>query len=248
MTAMIYDLTFWNQQEPCDRDPLQIYAALRRREQVPGLVELPVPEILASLKVVFPDFDPGQPLTSAHPGGASFDTTWSNQHFRFRVREGLVEAKNKLIGILSGFGCPLYDAQLGRRYNIMGGDALDRDDWNRRWSSMPHRRLPSVPKAALKIIAPLLARFRACRAPDSATISEVPPEFAARNDCFSDLCPVCGKTTLGKPRLSASVKFRLADSTKQLLPHFGVWIHPSCFARCPDAGTPPSLGERNSPP
>ena len=109
-------------------------------------------------------------------------------------------------------------------------DGKDREEWDRIWRAMPHRRLTSPPKAGLGGDA--LGRFGE---PVSCTISQDPPLFRDRAWRESERCPICGERTSGKERLPASLHPRWASGLSVGL---GVWVHRICFESCPDTGEP----------
>src|SRR5437868_4942018 len=108
---------------------------------------------------------------------------------------------------------------------------IDREEWNRRWSSMPHKHISDV--AALDF-----HRDAGLGAVRSATISLVPPEyvggsfvggsFVGGSFFATDVCPLCSKSTEPVQRIAASLhpKFERITGVS-----FGVWVHQSCFDR-----------------
>jgi hypothetical protein len=109
-------------------------------------------------------------------------------------------------------------------------DGKDREDWDRSWSAMPHRHLSSPPKTDLS--GDMLSRFGH---PVSFTISQDPPQFCDLAWRESEYCPICGERTFAEERLPASLYPRWASGLRVGL---GVWVHRTCFANCPDTGSP----------
>jgi hypothetical protein len=109
-------------------------------------------------------------------------------------------------------------------------DDENREEWDRIWGAMPHRRLTSAPRVGTS--ADLVGHLGS---PASATISEDPPQFCARVWRPSECCPVCGAPTTGTERLPATLHPRWENG---LSLGFGVWVHRACFETCPDAGEP----------
>jgi hypothetical protein len=107
-------------------------------------------------------------------------------------------------------------------------DGKDREEWDRSWRAMPHRRLSSPPKTGLGGDA--LGCFGD---PVSFTISQDPPQFSDRAGRDLECCPICGERTTGKDRLPASLHPRWASGLSVGL---GVWVHRNCFESCPDTG------------
>lgn len=122
---MSYDINFWKQDRPLEISAQDIYERLSSGKPVEGLTKLPVDEILTKLRDAFPDFDPDEqfPLVSIDDG--SIEIAWSDQHFRFDLRgEVGAEHKNRLVHIMATHGCPMYDPQIGERYDAEEGVGL----------------------------------------------------------------------------------------------------------------------------
>jgi hypothetical protein len=109
----------------------------------------------------------------------------------------------------------------------LGGEG--REEWDRTWGAMPHRRLSSPPKIDLETLDRL-------GNPISFTISLDPTRFHHFRDRVgraSEYCPICGERTFGEDRLAASLNPRWESG---LTVTIGVWVHGICFENCPDAG------------
>lgn len=111
----------------------------------------------------------------------------------------------------------------------LGGE--DRGEWDRSWRAMPHRRLTSPPQAGLGSLDAL----RGWGDPVSVTISQDPPEFCDRSWRESEYCAICGERTSDEGRLPASLHPAWASGRSVGV---GVWVHRTCFERCPDTGEP----------
>lgn len=110
-------------------------------------------------------------------------------------------------------------------------DHKGREEWDRSWRAMPHRRLSFPPKVRLRS-DPTGGRYGE---PVAFTISQDPPEFCDRVWRESERCPICGERTVGEERLTASLHPTWANG---LSIGVGVWVHRTCFERCPNAGEP----------
>jgi hypothetical protein len=109
----------------------------------------------------------------------------------------------------------------------------DREEWNRLWSGRTQRRLES----------PIFLGVR----PDptfgeleSVTIAEAPAEALERPGAErlwieTPQCPICGLTTVGAPRLFATLNLAFKSGIR-----YGqcVWAHPDCLDSCADTGMP----------
>ena len=120
---MSYDINFWRQERPLELSAQEIYERLNKREPVEGLAKLPVEQILARLKHAFPDFDPAEDFPLARTAEGSIEFGWSDYHFRFDIR-GICGDCQKLVDIMSEFDCPMYDPQVGKRYDASNGTSL----------------------------------------------------------------------------------------------------------------------------
>ena len=69
----------------------------------------------------------------------------------------------------------------------------------------------------------------------TATISLNPQQFSEKLYKSSEICPICGKTTLGVERLSAILNPKFNTGLAIV---YGVWLHPLCFRDCPDSDEP----------
>ena len=105
----------------------------------------------------------------------------------------------------------------------------NRAEWDQAWASMPHRRLLTPPKIDV------VGSFSGCGRVVSVTISEDPPVFSNKACRVSEICPVCGATTVGTDRLPASLHSQFANGFSYGL---GIWVHRSCFGCCPDSREP----------
>lgn len=108
-------------------------------------------------------------------------------------------------------------------------DGKDREEWDRGWSSMPHRHLAKWSKFELWDPRGHLGE------PISITISQDPPQFADWVKRGSEPCPVCGEPTSATDRLAATLSPRWANGVRFGI---GVWIHRICFESLPDVGGP----------
>jgi len=106
-----------------------------------------------------------------------------------------------------------------------------RKEWDLAWRSRTQRQLPAAPQTYFRDID--LFQGPALGPPVAFTISDDPPEFAGRIFRQSEICPVCGHSTAGQPRVAASMHltFEIGFS-----PTLGVWAHTTCFEQCPDTG------------
>lgn len=108
-------LFFWRQRPETGLLPADIAAELRAGNDVEGLIDLPVQEIIASLKESFPQAVERAGELSLCSGDEWAEATWSWQYVRCDCRDVTDETRERLIAVLERFDCPAYDVQLGIR-------------------------------------------------------------------------------------------------------------------------------------
>src|SRR5258708_17683755 len=109
----------------------------------------------------------------------------------------------------------------------------DRTEWDRAWSSVPHRGIPEITKIDLS--GRTIYDFGEIAA---ATISEAPAEYLDKLYIAITLCPICGKATAENlDRVVVSIHVTFARSLNL---GFGAWAHRKCLDDCPliDEPTP----------
>jgi hypothetical protein len=112
---MSYDIDFWRYKRGVSSDHQAVYQALSAGQQVEGLEDLPLSAILARLQEVLP----GWKLTDGETWeshGRIFQIYTTPQFFRVACYDLSEEEINAIIAALGEFGCPLYDPQVGKRY------------------------------------------------------------------------------------------------------------------------------------
>jgi hypothetical protein len=108
-------LFFWRQDPATALPPASIAAELHAGNEVEGLIDLPVQEILVQLKGAFPDAVEKAGELMWRKGEESFEATWSWQHVSFHGTDLADDTRSRLIAVLEAYDCGAYDAQLGIR-------------------------------------------------------------------------------------------------------------------------------------
>jgi len=112
-------------------------------------------------------------------------------------------------------------------------DDEDRTEWDRAWSSMPHRRILDVSKFDfVKISGHDLGDVV------TVTIAQAPTEHFQKMYVSTSVCPICGESTEGDvDRIGVGFypEFTLLSGLG-----FGAWAHRNCLEMCPliDEPTP----------
>ncbi|MCU0879248.1 MAG: hypothetical protein MUF06_15805 [Pirellulaceae bacterium] len=78
-------------------------------EEVDGLVDLPVKEILDRLKAEFAEHLETPGLLVIPDGGGRAEATWTWQHLRFELHEASDTLRERLVQVLSDFGCSVHE-------------------------------------------------------------------------------------------------------------------------------------------
>jgi hypothetical protein len=104
-------LLFWKARPDLALSPDAIARELNWGEEVVGLVDLPVKEIIDRLKTEFPDHDerPGS-LAAQTRGGGSWEATWAWQFFKVELRGVPDDARQRVIDVLADFGCGVHES------------------------------------------------------------------------------------------------------------------------------------------
>ena len=101
-----------------------MYQSLIDGRAVEGLVTLPITSILPELVVALPGSvreSNGEGLEwidwSSEDDQSSVQIWWSDVHVCADCRNASYDVVNRIIGVLHGFGCPLYDPQVDERFD-----------------------------------------------------------------------------------------------------------------------------------
>lgn len=115
------DLNFWKVQDGFDLDSAAVYqTACCDHENVEGLESLPIEEILKETAAGFPDWNAVDLWNyEKKDGQGSFQITTTTQMVRFDCYSMERTDMKRFSSIMSKFECPLYDPQLGVRFDKM---------------------------------------------------------------------------------------------------------------------------------
>jgi hypothetical protein len=103
-------LLFWKPRPELAMPPEAVARELNWGEEVAGLIDLPVKEIIDRLKSEFPEHDeqPGL-LTAKTPGGGSWEATWGWQFVKVELRDASDDARQRLTDVLAEFGADVHE-------------------------------------------------------------------------------------------------------------------------------------------
>jgi hypothetical protein len=115
--SVSYDLNFWRYQPGVVLDHQEVYDRLCDGNVVDGLLELPAERMLARVVVEFSDWDRLDDLMFDGGDKGGFQLYITPQLLRVDCYGLHVDHMNKLIEIAHEFQCPLFDPQVGRRFD-----------------------------------------------------------------------------------------------------------------------------------
>jgi hypothetical protein len=104
-----HPLLFWKQGPHAKLAAAQIARELVFGEEVEGLIDLPVREIIDRLKAEFPQHDEKTGLLIARGAIGHFEATWTWQHIRIDCRDLAPDDRERLIETIESFDCMAYD-------------------------------------------------------------------------------------------------------------------------------------------
>jgi hypothetical protein len=102
-------LLFWKSSPAVKLSPAEIARELVWGEEVDGLIDLPIREIIDRLKTVFPQNDEKPGLLVARVGEGSFEATWTWQHVKVDCQNLVAADRDRLIETIESFGCKAYE-------------------------------------------------------------------------------------------------------------------------------------------
>ena len=113
---MPYSLFFWNEPAGFPLTPAHIAQELQYGNDVEGLIDLPVKEIIDRLKTEFPGAVEKAGVLSANTDSGSFEASWSWQFVKLDCHDLSEEIRQQLCDLMQGFDAPAYDPQLNLRH------------------------------------------------------------------------------------------------------------------------------------
>jgi hypothetical protein len=113
---MSYDLNFWKYKHGIVLEHQSVYERLSDGEYVEGLEVLPIDQLIASIEKVFSKSWKKVDDLSWESSQGSFQLFTTEQFLRIDCYGLAGEDMNVFIDIASEFGCPLYDPQVGQRF------------------------------------------------------------------------------------------------------------------------------------
>lgn len=102
-------LLFWNPGPQLRLSPAEVAREIVWGEEVEGLIDLNVKEIIDLLKAAFPDHGEKSGELVGRAGAGSFEATWTWQHIKAECHALSAEDRQRLIDTVEAAGCQAYD-------------------------------------------------------------------------------------------------------------------------------------------
>jgi hypothetical protein len=123
---MSIDLCFWKCRDGVVLDNAAVYQeACCGQQETDGLETLPIEEILKETAAVFNGWHALDPCNYEKEGGGSFQVSVTPQTVRFDCYSMGQADMKRFSSMMAKFGCPLYDPQLGARFDKIAGFLID---------------------------------------------------------------------------------------------------------------------------
>ncbi len=109
-----YDLLFWKAGPAVKLSAPEVARELTWGEEVEGLIDLPIREIIDRLKAEFPQHEEKTGLLVGRAESGTFEATWSWQHVKVHCRDMPAEERQRLVDAIESFDCMAYEMPAGR--------------------------------------------------------------------------------------------------------------------------------------
>jgi hypothetical protein len=107
------DLLFWKAGPAVKLSAPEVARELVWGEEVDGLIDLPVREIIDRLKAGFPQHEEKTGLLIGHAAAGSFEASWTWQHLRVHCHDLPPDDRQRLIETIESFDCMAYEIPPG---------------------------------------------------------------------------------------------------------------------------------------
>jgi hypothetical protein len=107
-------LLFWKPGPHAKLSPPEIARELMWGEEVEGLVDLPVREIIDRVKAAFPQHEEKSGHLICQGESGSLEVTWSWQYIRAEVHGISLADRERFIDVVESCDCMAYDPQRGQ--------------------------------------------------------------------------------------------------------------------------------------
>lgn len=108
-------LFLWREQEEVELQADKVQRLLESDQEVEGLADLPIREILDRVKAEFPGCRENAGLLAWNSGDEAFRMSWTWQYVRIECENLHEENRDKFFELSRHFGCPIFDRALNLR-------------------------------------------------------------------------------------------------------------------------------------
>ena len=108
-------LFMWRERADTGLSPNKIQQRFEAGDDVEGVADLPIREMLDHVRREFPGAKESAGLLQWQAGGETLKVTWSWQFLRFEVQELKDEHREKIFDLGRHFHCPVFDPELNLR-------------------------------------------------------------------------------------------------------------------------------------
>jgi hypothetical protein len=105
----------WREETDVEHTPERIGRILEAGDDVGGLADLPIREMLDRIRHEFPGAQESAGMLTWKSGSESFRITWTWQFLRVEADSLSDEHREKFIDLARSFHCPVYDVQMNLR-------------------------------------------------------------------------------------------------------------------------------------
>src|SRR5262245_469833 len=104
-----HQLLFWKPGPAVKLSAAEIARELVWGEEVDGLIDLPVRDIIDCLKTEFQQHEETTGVLIGRTGAGSFEVTWTWQHIRGDCHDLALDDRQRLIETIESFDCMAYE-------------------------------------------------------------------------------------------------------------------------------------------
>ena len=108
------DVLFWKPGPNVKLSAPEVARELTWGEEVEGLIDLPIREIIDRLKAEFPHHEEKSGLLIGHAASGSFEATWTWQYLKVHCRDLPPADRQQLIDAAESFDCMAYELPPGK--------------------------------------------------------------------------------------------------------------------------------------
>jgi len=102
-------LLFWRPRPDLTLSPAEVAREVLWGEDVEGLDDLPIKQVIERLKAAFPEHRESAGQLTLQTGGGRIETTWTWQHVKAELHDASDIDRQRLVAVLEGFDCQTFE-------------------------------------------------------------------------------------------------------------------------------------------